>query len=168
MEEDEVFSFDQPLEAEDRRPGDGPRHHPDSNQAEGGARRAPFSTEDVRGVKERKPEASERRLCRALRVPRASLRRDGRPAATPAAKLNEDLVREVRSVIEEHPTFGYPRIWAIPDGRNPARKSLPQMWSDSYGPTHEDHFYFAESLTAFSTCRLGTSWCLCRFRRRAR
>jgi putative transposase len=58
------------------------------------------------------PNASERRVCKVLRVSRALRRaRHAEVPATPA--LNETLVEHVRRLIVEHPTFGYRRLWAL-------------------------------------------------------
>ena len=62
---------------------------------------------------ERRPEVSQRRLCRVLRIPRSSLTRRGRPTKRKAVPLDADLVTGIHSVILDHPTFGYRRIWAI-------------------------------------------------------
>lgn len=57
------------------------------------------------------PEASLRRVCVLLEVSRSVVQEpvvQARPVV-----LDEVLVERVRRVIDEHPTFGYRRIWAI-------------------------------------------------------
>ena len=55
---------------------------------------------------------SERAVCRLLHVARASLHsRPWRPQAGPG--LSPDLTAQVQRLIEQHPTFGYRRIWAL-------------------------------------------------------
>jgi len=58
------------------------------------------------------PRASERRVCKILRVPRAVCR--GRREESPAKPvLNEALTVALQRLIDEHPTFGYRRLWAM-------------------------------------------------------
>jgi putative transposase len=62
-------------------------------------------------VKDVLPEASLRRVCVLLEVSRSVVQEpvvQARPVV-----LDEVLVERVRRVIDEHPTFGYRRIWAI-------------------------------------------------------
>lgn len=56
------------------------------------------------------PELSERQACRILHVPRSRPRLS---ACAPASVLDELLVVRIKSLIHEHPTFGYRRIWAM-------------------------------------------------------
>jgi putative transposase len=62
-------------------------------------------------VKDVLPEASLRRVCVLLEVSRSVLQE--RPALERSVVLDELLVERVRRVIDDHPTFGYRRIWAI-------------------------------------------------------
>ena len=59
------------------------------------------------------PRASERRVCQVLGVPRSRLQ-PGRASRAPRrGEVEEVLAERVRRIIEELPTFGYRRIWAI-------------------------------------------------------
>ena len=57
------------------------------------------------------PKASVRRICGLLEVSRSVLHE--RPVTEKPLVLDELLVERVHRVIDEHPTFGYRRIWAI-------------------------------------------------------
>lgn len=57
------------------------------------------------------PHASERRICRGLRVPRSCLQERSRVRCKPV--VDELLAERIRRLIEKHPTFGYRRIWAL-------------------------------------------------------
>jgi putative transposase len=58
------------------------------------------------------PQTSERRNCRVLGVARSSLR--PQPSDARSAKSIDDLLAaRVHRLIQEHPTFGYRRIWAM-------------------------------------------------------
>lgn len=57
-------------------------------------------------------DVSERRVCRVLYVARASVRRpvvQGRRAAV----VSESLVTQLHTLIEQPPTYGYRRLWAL-------------------------------------------------------
>ena len=58
------------------------------------------------------PRASERRVCKVLAVSRSRLQ-PGRSKAAAKPQFDEVLVKRIRRVLEEFPTFGYRRIWAI-------------------------------------------------------
>jgi putative transposase len=62
-------------------------------------------------VKDVLPEASLRRVCAVLEVSRSVMHEPSVPCR--GVILDELLVERVRRVIDEHPTFGYRRIWAI-------------------------------------------------------
>lgn len=57
-------------------------------------------------------DVSERRACGLLAVSRSAMRpaapRPGRPQ-----KVSEELLTQIQPLIEQHPTFGYRRIWAL-------------------------------------------------------
>ena len=59
------------------------------------------------------PAASQRRVCKVLRVSRARFLSMRSPESPPKAELNEALTAAVHHLIVEHPTFGYRRIWAM-------------------------------------------------------
>jgi putative transposase len=62
-------------------------------------------------VKTAIPGASERRVCRVLRIARSWARhRTPIPARPPV--INQELATRVADLIREHPTFGYRRLWA--------------------------------------------------------
>ncbi len=58
------------------------------------------------------PDISERTACRLLQVSRAALHRstNGRRAG---ASLSEALVAKLEPLIQEYPTYGYRRLWAL-------------------------------------------------------
>jgi putative transposase len=62
-------------------------------------------------VKEVLPQASVRQICTTLQVSRSAMSVE--TAEQRPAVLDELLVERIRRVIEEHPTFGYRRVWAI-------------------------------------------------------
>jgi putative transposase len=61
------------------------------------------------------PQLSERSACRILGVARSSMRpRTERDNSSPDAPLvDEVLAARLKQLIEEHPTFGYRRLWAM-------------------------------------------------------
>ena len=58
------------------------------------------------------PAISERTACRLLQVSRSALHRPtkGRLAR---ATLSEELVAKLEPLIQEYPTYGYRRLWAL-------------------------------------------------------
>ncbi len=63
-------------------------------------------------MKQALPTASLRRICRVLGIARSGLQRH--PAAPPSARrLDAGLLARVQALIEQHPTFGYRRVWAL-------------------------------------------------------
>ena len=58
------------------------------------------------------PDISERQTCRVLQVARSALHRRVmmRP---PSPQLAEDLVTKLYALIQQHPTYGYRRLWAL-------------------------------------------------------
>lgn len=72
------------------------------------------------------PDVSERTACRLLQVSRATLHRSrkGRQARAP---LSEALVAKLEPLIQEYPTYGYRRLWALlrfRDGQIHNRKAV--------------------------------------------
>ncbi len=64
-------------------------------------------------MKETVPRASTRLICRALGVARSALyRHQSGPTAASAVREDADLVARIKQLIEQHPTYGYRRIWA--------------------------------------------------------
>ena len=60
------------------------------------------------------PTTSLRRICRVLDLSRSALYLPNAPKDGPAtAVLDMDLAQRVHALIQEHPTFGYRRIWAM-------------------------------------------------------
>ena len=58
------------------------------------------------------PDISERQTCRVLKVARAALHRQTlRKPASP--KLAEGLVMKLHGLIQQYPTYGYRRLWAL-------------------------------------------------------
>lgn len=69
-------------------------------------------------MKERVPEASNRRIARVLEIDRARLSEDQLQADTQeqsrtATEVDEEIAGRIHELIKEHPTFGYRRIWAL-------------------------------------------------------
>jgi putative transposase len=58
------------------------------------------------------PGVSMRRVCRVLKFSRARLRARAVIAAAPP-RLDEVLAERIQRLIEEYPTFGYRRLWAM-------------------------------------------------------
>ena len=58
------------------------------------------------------PDISERRACRLLQVSRSALHRlpEGKRAR---ATLSRELVAQLEPLIQEYPTYGYRRLWAL-------------------------------------------------------
>jgi len=64
-------------------------------------------------VKQALPTASTRAICRVLGVARSALyRHQTASPAPPRVTEDADLVARIKELIEEHPTYGYRRIWA--------------------------------------------------------
>ncbi len=64
-------------------------------------------------MKETVPRASTRLICRTLGVARSALyRHQSGPAAAAPGRADTDLVARIKELIEQHPTYGYRRIWA--------------------------------------------------------
>lgn len=61
------------------------------------------------------PQASHRRLARVLEVDRRRFNEAYRQQArrTPSRAVDEQLCARIHRLIQEHPTFGYRRIWAL-------------------------------------------------------
>lgn len=67
-------------------------------------------------MREAIPEASERRICELLDVSRSTCqpgRKRNRADFCVVPAVNPELSERIRQLIQEHPTFGYRRIWAI-------------------------------------------------------
>jgi len=67
-------------------------------------------------VREAIPEASERRICEVLDVSRSACqpgKKRKRMDFRVVPAVNPELSERIRQLIQEHPTFGYRRIWAI-------------------------------------------------------
>ena len=59
------------------------------------------------------PTASTRAICRVLGVARSALyRHQPAPRTQPPTPEDIELVARIKELIEEHPTYGYRRIWA--------------------------------------------------------
>ena len=86
-------------------------------------------------MKERVPQASNRRLARVLEVDRARLSEARLTPESPREavrhrRVDETLALRVRELIQEHPTFGYRRIWALlyfRDGLKVNRKKIQRL-----------------------------------------
>ncbi len=57
-------------------------------------------------------DVSERRVCRVLQVARTSMRGSG-TATKRTSQVSETLAIQVQALIEQHPTYGYRRLWAL-------------------------------------------------------
>jgi len=67
-------------------------------------------------VREQIPHASERKICEVLGVSRSSCqpgRKKREKRLHAIVKMDQDLVTKIQQVIQQHPTYGYRRIWAI-------------------------------------------------------
>ena len=72
------------------------------------------------------PDISERKVCRVLSVPRSALHRRALPKPS-FPKLADDLVTQLQQLIQQYPTFGYRRLWALlryRDGLTVNRKAV--------------------------------------------
>jgi len=58
------------------------------------------------------PDISERQVCRLLHVARSALHRPAGAKPSPP-KLAEDLVNQLHKLIQQYPTYGYRRLWAL-------------------------------------------------------
>ncbi len=64
-------------------------------------------------MKQALPTASTRTICRVLGVARSALyRHHPNPPAPSRVTADADVVARIKELIEEHPTYGYRRIWA--------------------------------------------------------
>lgn len=71
-------------------------------------------------------DVSERRACQLLYVARAALH-PRPPRLPPSPGVSADLAAQVQRLIQQHPTFGYRRIWALlryREGRCVNRKAV--------------------------------------------
>lgn len=59
------------------------------------------------------PGVSERRVCQILVVPRSAVRPKQAAKRPKGAAVDEILVARIRRLIEEFPTYGYRRLWAL-------------------------------------------------------
>jgi putative transposase len=61
------------------------------------------------------PSVSLRRVCRALDVNRSSVYLPGEhcPAGSARPKLDEEMAGQLHALVQQHPTFGYRRLWAL-------------------------------------------------------
>jgi len=88
------------------------------------------------------PGASERRVCRVLEVARWAARdREGGGDAPRREELfDEDLAAAIFSLIIQHPTFGYRRVWALlrfGQGREVNRKKVYRIMKLKGWTTHQ-------------------------------
>ena len=97
---------DQEAETEDR--GSRPR----KRYLTGGLETVPLSPEDIRRVRAGVSGVSERRSCQVLGVGRACLHR---PAVARGRRQRTDppWTERLRQLIQQHPTFGYRRLWVL-------------------------------------------------------
>lgn len=75
------------------------------------------------------PSASERRLCRVLRVARSWARHRPTAWAQPSS-INRELATRVAELIRGYPTFGYRRLWALlrfRDGHRVTRRTVYRL-----------------------------------------
>jgi putative transposase len=56
---------------------------------------------------------SERRACQCLQVARSAMRPPAAPRPVRHRLVSDALVAQIQPLIEQHPTFGYRRIWAL-------------------------------------------------------
>lgn len=79
----------------------------------------------VRHVRSVRKDASERRVCKALRQPRSTQRYR-------AVRRDEDeaIAKRMLSLVGEHPRYGYRRIWALlrGEGFRVNRKRVYRLW----------------------------------------
>ena len=78
----------------------------------GGPEAVPFGAGDVRRVRATFPDISERQTCRVLKVARSALHRTT-TTPVPTPKLAERLVTKLHGLIQQYPTYGYRRLWAL-------------------------------------------------------
>ena len=63
---------------------------------------------------EKFPTASQRRVCRLLGVHRSTVWRQAQRSCVHSNPVVDEVLAErIKSIIEEFPTFGYRRVWAI-------------------------------------------------------
>lgn len=63
-------------------------------------------------MKENRPDVSIRAICRILRVSRSSMTMSKRSISQPA-EMPLGIAKAIKEIIQQHPTFGYRRIWSI-------------------------------------------------------
>jgi putative transposase len=63
-------------------------------------------------VRAARPDVSERRSCRVLKVGRAGLHRE-REGSPPRGRPDPLWTETLRRLIEQHPTFGHRRLWVL-------------------------------------------------------
>lgn len=64
-------------------------------------------------MKQALPQAATRRICRILNVSRSACYRPATPASTQADQGDDpQLLARLRELIQQHPTYGYRRLWA--------------------------------------------------------
>ncbi len=64
-------------------------------------------------MKQALPTASTRTICRVLGVARSALyRHHPDPSATREVTADAEVIARIKELIEQHPTYGYRRIWA--------------------------------------------------------
>ena len=61
------------------------------------------------------PQPSLRRVCRALNVNRSSVYLVGQhcPTKSGGPKMDEEMAGRLHELVQQHPTFGYRRLWAL-------------------------------------------------------
>jgi putative transposase len=65
-------------------------------------------------VSEAVPQASLRHVCRALNVNRSSMYLPQQSSPKQAkARADEEIVGRLHALVQQHPTFGYRRLWAL-------------------------------------------------------
>lgn len=86
---------------------------------------------DVRRVKTTLPTASTRCICRVLGVARSALYQHQAAESTQPRSLDDqEVVARIKELIEQHPTYGYRRIWArlrFGDGRIINQKKVRRL-----------------------------------------
>jgi putative transposase len=58
------------------------------------------------------PDISERKTCCLLRVARSALHRQPKEKSS-CGRLSEELVAKLEQLMQEYPTYGYRRLWAL-------------------------------------------------------
>jgi len=78
-----------------------------------------FGPEDVRRVRATMAGVSERAGCLILGVARATVQRRPRPSS-PRMLCAPAWIRQLQALIQQHPTFGYRRLWYTTTRYSPA------------------------------------------------